>query len=378
MDCIEYSRLLNSSNNKNWKKWGPYISERQWGTVREDFSAGGDAWNYINHDLARSYAYRWGEDAIAGFCDTEQVLCLAPVFWNEKDPILKSRLFGLTNNEGNHGEDVKEIYFHLDSSPTHSYCKFLYKYPHAAFPYDELVQQNKRSRLTPEYELTDTGVFNNNRYFDCFIEYAKADINDILMKVTVHNRGTEAAAIHVLPHIWFRNFWRHNPRFSKPEMFSIAANCIQTNSSRNGDFYFYHEKGEQLFCDNETNNQRMYNRVNDFPFVKDGINNYVVNNSPTINPEKRGTVGAVWLKEKIKPGASVSFMVRLSKTQNETPFTGFDEIFAKRKAEADEYYQQLEPVNLPSTNKKLLRSAISRFNVDKTILLSRCIQMVVW
>ncbi len=357
MENVENSRLLNSSNNKNWKKWGPYISERQWGTVREDFSAGGDVWNYINHDLARSYAYRWGEDAIAGFCDTEQVLCLAPVFWNGQDPILKSRLFGLTNNEGNHGEDVKEIYFHLDSSPTHSYCKFLYKYPQTAFPYDELVQQNRRSRLTPEYELTDTGVFNNNRYFDCFIEYAKADMNDILMKVTVHNRGTEAASIHVLPHLWFRNFWRHNPRFSKPEMFSIADNCIQTNSSRNGDFYFYHEQGEQLFCDNETNNQRMYNRTNDFLFVKDGINNYVVNNASTINTEKHGTVAAVWLKEKIKPGASATFRVRLSKTQNKTPFSGFDEVFAKRKTETDEYYTQLQPGNLPSSNKKLLRSA---------------------
>ncbi len=357
MNCIEYSRLLNSPNNKNWKKWGPYISERQWGTVREDFSKGGDAWNYLSHDLARSYAYRWGEDAIAGFCDTEQVLCLAPVFWNEKDAILKSRLFGLTNNEGNHGEDVKELYFHLDSSPTHSYCKFLYKYPHVAFPYNELIQQNRRSRLSPEFELTDTGIFNNNRYFDCFIEYAKADMNDILMKVTVHNRGFEAAVIHVLPHVWFRNFWRHNPRFSKPEMFSIADNCIQITSSRNGDFYFYHEYGEQLFCDNETNNQRMYNRANDFPFVKDGINNYVVSNASTVNPEKHGTIGAVWLKEKIKPGGSVSFKIRLSKTTNETPFAGFDEIIAKRKAETDEYYQQLEPVNITSTHKKLLRSA---------------------
>ncbi len=356
MNCIEHTRLLNSPNNKNWKKWGPYISERQWGTVREDFSAEGDAWNYVNHDLARSYAYRWGEDAIAGFCDTEQVLCLAPVFWNEKDPILKSRLFGLTNNEGNHGEDVKELYFHLDSSPTHSYCKFLYKYPQTAFPYNNLVQQNKRSRLKPEFELTDTGIFSDNRYFDCFVEYAKADMNDILMKITVHNRGTEAATIHVLPHLWFRNFWRHNPRFSKPEMFAIADNCIQTNSSRNGDFYFYHEKGEQLFCDNETNNYRMYNRSNDFPFVKDGINDYVVNNAPAINPKKHGTIAGIWLKENLKPGASANFKVRLSKTQNNTPFVEFDEIFVKRKAETDEYYQQLEPGNLTSTNKKLLRN----------------------
>ncbi|MFT4153349.1 MGH1-like glycoside hydrolase domain-containing protein [Parafilimonas sp.] len=357
IDCIEYTRLLHSANNKNWKKWGPYISDRQWGTVREDFSPAGDAWNYINHDLARSYAYRWGEDAIAGFCDTEQVLCIAPVFWNEKDPILKSRLFGLTNNEGNHGEDVKELYFHLDSSPTHSYCKFLYKYPQAAFPYNELLEQNKRSRLSPEFEITDTGIFDDNRYFDCYIEYAKADMNDILMKITVHNRGPEEAAVHVLPHIWFRNFWRHNPRFTKPEMFSAAENCIQTSSSRNGEFYFYHEPGEQLFCDNETNNERMYNRPNEFSCVKDGINNYVIHKSKTISAEKHGTIGAVWLKEKIKPGASKTFRVRLSKTAHNDPFEGFDRVFMTRKAETDEYYRQLEPRKFSSADKKLLRSA---------------------
>ncbi len=359
MNNAEYERLLKSANNKNWKKWGPYVSERQWGTVREDFSAEGHAWNYINHDLARSYAYRWGEDGIAGFCDTEQVLCLAPVFWNEKDPILKARLFGLTNNEGNHGEDVKELYFHLDSSPTHSYCKFLYKYPHAAFPYDQLVQQNKRSRLSPEYELVDTGVFNDSRYFDCYIEYAKADMNDILMKVTVHNRGPEAASIHVLPHLWFRNFWKHNPRFSKPGMKSVSNNCLQTNSTRNGSFFLYHEDGQQLFCDNETNNRRMYNRANDTPFVKDGINNYIINNEPAINPEKQGTIGAIWLKEKIKPGASKTFKVRLSKTQLDDPWTEFDEIFTKRIAETDEYYEELAPKKLSAPHKALLRSSVS-------------------
>ena len=261
MDNTEYERLLKSANNRNWKKWGPYISERQWGTVREDYSPEGNAWNYVNHDLARSYAYRWGEDAIAGFCDAEQVLCLAPVFWNEKDSILKARLFGLTNGEGNHGEDVKEVYFHLDSTPTHSYCKFLYKYPQEAFPYIELVQQNKQGRYRPEYELADTGIFEDNRYFDCYIEYAKADVNDILMKVTVYNRGPEPATIHVLPHLWFRNYWHHNPRFTRPNISSISNNCLQTSSTRNGEFFLYHEGGRQLFCENETNNQRMYNRT---------------------------------------------------------------------------------------------------------------------
>ena len=215
MSNIENERLSNSSNNRNWKKWGPYLSDRQWGTVREDYSPEGNTWNYVNHDLARSYAYRWGEEGIAGFCDSDQILCLAPAFWNGKDSILKERLFGLTNGEGNHGEDVKELYFHLDSSPTHSYCKFLYKYPQEAFPYLDLVKKNRKDRLSPEYELLDTGIFKDNRYFDCYIEYAKDEINDILMKVTVYNRGPEAATIHVLPHLWFRNFWKHNPRFTQ-------------------------------------------------------------------------------------------------------------------------------------------------------------------
>ncbi|MEO7766877.1 MAG: glucosidase, partial [Ferruginibacter sp.] len=230
---MENLRLSQSSNNKNWKKWGPYVSERQWGTVREDYSPEGNAWNFINHDLARSYAYRWGEEGIGGFCDADQVLCLAPAFWNGKDTVLKERLFGLTNGEGNHGEDVKELYFHVDSSPTHSYCKFLYKYPQEAFPYLELLRQNRTGRMSPEHELLDTGIFKENRYFDCYIEYAKADINDILVKITVHNRGPEPAMIHVLPHIWFRNFWKHNSRFTKPGIVSVSPNCLQTSSSRN-------------------------------------------------------------------------------------------------------------------------------------------------
>ena len=234
---IEKERLAISANNKNWKKWGPYLSERQWGTVREDYSPEGNAWDYVNHDLARSYAYRWGEEGIAGFCDADQILCLAPAFWNGKDSILKERLFGLTNGEGNHGEDVKELYFHLDSSPTHSYCKFLYKYPQEAFPYVELVKQNRKDRLSPEYELLDTGIFKDNRYFDCYIEYAKDEMNDILMKVTVYNRGPEAATIHVLPHLWFRNFWKHNPRFNKPEIFSVSTNSLQTSSDTQWQFF---------------------------------------------------------------------------------------------------------------------------------------------
>jgi len=357
MSNAENERLSQSSNNRNWKKWGPYVSDRQWGTVREDYSPNGNTWSYINHDLARSYAYRWGEEGIAGFCDADQILCLAPAFWNGKDTILKERLFGLTNEEGNHGEDVKELYFHLDSSPTHSYCKFLYKYPQEAFPYLDLLQKNKRGRLSPEYELLDTGLFKDDRYFDCYIEYAKRDINDILMKITVYNRGPEAATIHVIPHLWFRNFWKHNGRFSRPEIVSVADNCLQTRSSRNGSFFLYHQGGEQVFCDNETNNRRMYGRSNDSLFVKDGINNYIVNKENTVNPEKQGTKAAIWLKEKIQPGASKTFNIRLSKIELDDPWIGFEDIFARRRLDTDNYYDQLAPENLSAEHKALLRSA---------------------
>jgi hypothetical protein len=359
MGSAEHERLSQSSNNRNWKKWGPYISERQWGTIREDYSPEGNAWNFVNHDLARSYAYRWGEDGIAGFCDADQILCLAPAFWNGNDSILKERLFGLTNGEGNHGEDVKELYFHLDSSPTHSYCKFLYKYPQQAFPYLELLQKNKLGRLSPEFELLDTGLFRDNRYFDCYIEYAKAEINDVLMKITVYNRGPEAASIHVIPQLWFRNFWKHNGRFSRPGIASVSTNCLQTSSSRNGSFFLYHQGGEQLFCDNETNNQRMYNRPNDSSFVKDGINNYIVNNENTINPKKQGTKAGIWFRERIRAGASKTFRIRLSRTELEDPWSAFEDIFIQRRSETDEYFDQLAPKNLSPEHKALLRSSTS-------------------
>ena len=355
----ENERLTGSSNNRNWKKWGPYLADRQWGTVREDYSREGNTWNYINHDLARSYAYRWGEDGIAGFCDNDQILCLAPAFWNGKDAILKERLFGLTNNEGNHGEDVKELYFHLDSSPTHSYCKFLYKYPQSEFPYMDLVKENQKDRLSPEYELLDTGIFKDNRYFDCYIEYAKADINDILMKVTVYNRGPEPATIHVLPHLWFRNFWKHNPRFAKPEITSLTNHCLQTNSDRNGNFFLYHQGGKQLFCDNETNNQRIYHRPNDSLFVKDGINNFIIHQSNSINLKKTGTKSAIWLKEKIQPGSSATFKIRLSKVQLDNPWIKFDDIFTKRQADTNSYYDDLTPKKLTVPHKALLRSSLA-------------------
>ncbi|MFC0772628.1 MGH1-like glycoside hydrolase domain-containing protein [Terrimonas alba] len=356
---MEEVRLSQSDDNKNWKRWGPYLSERQWGTVREDYSPEGHAWSFVNHDLARSYAYRWGEEAIAGFCDADQVLCLAPAFWNGNDTILKERLFGLTNNEGNHGEDVKELYFHLDSSPTHSYCKFLYKYPHKAYPYLELLQQNKKGRHSPEHELLDTGIFKENRYFDCYIEYAKNDINDILLKITVYNRGPEAAVIHVLPHLWFRNFWNHNGRFSKPKIASVSTNCLQSTSTRNGNFFFYHQGGEQLFCDNETNNERMYHRPNEAAYVKDGINNYVVNGEDTVNPKKEGTKAAIWLQQEIAAGGKAVYKLRLSKTELDAPWADFDTIVAKRLIETNHYYEKLTPKKLSGHHRSLLRSSVS-------------------
>ncbi|GAO42513.1 MGH1-like glycoside hydrolase domain-containing protein [Flavihumibacter petaseus] len=358
MSNAENERLALSASSKHWKKWGPYISERQWGTVREDYSPEGNTWNYVNHDLARSYAYRWGEDGIAGFCDSDQVLCLAPAFWNGNDPLLKERLFGLTNGEGNHGEDVKELYFHLDSSPTHTYCKFLYKYPQAAFPYLELIQNNQRDRHQQEFELMDTGVFRENRYFDCIIEYAKASIDDILMKVTVINRGPDPADIHVLPHLWYRNFWRHNPRFEKPELSALNDLSLLAQSTRNGSYYLYHEAGEQLFCDNETNNQRMYHRPNDTAFVKDGINNFVVHGSKSVNIKKTGTKSAVWYQRSLASGESAVFRVRLSKVHNDAPWDDFDLVFGKRIAEANAFYHQHAPERLSRDHRSLLRSAL--------------------
>ncbi|RKD89996.1 MGH1-like glycoside hydrolase domain-containing protein [Mangrovibacterium diazotrophicum] len=355
----ETRRLQRSSDNRTWRKWGPYISERQWGTIREDYSKDGQTWDAISHDQARSNAYRWGEDAIAGFCDSQQILCLAPAFWNGQDPFLKERLFGLTNWQGNHGEDVKEIYYHLESSPTHSYCKYLYKYPQQRFPYEDLVEQNKgRDRNEREFEITDTGIFDENRYFDIFIEYGKAAVNDILMKITVQNCGPEEALIHVLPHLWFRNFWKHNDDFERPVIKSIGASTIHTNSRRNGSYYFYHDGGEQLFCENETNNQVIYNLENDFAYVKDGINNYVVGGLPTINPEKTGTKFAIWYSKTIPAGASQTFCVRLSKHKMTDPLANFDELMARCKADSDEFYASLLTKNTSDEQKFLAKSAM--------------------
>ena len=355
----EAERLAVPNAYKNWKKWGPYLAERQWGTVREDYSMHGESWEFIDHEKARSNAYRWGEEGIGGFCDSREILCLAPAFWNGKDPILKERLFGLTNNQGNHGEDVKELYFHQVSSPTHSYCKYLYKYPQSEFPYGDLVNSNRKSREEYEHELLDTGIFKNKAYFDCYIEYAKADVDDILMKVTVVNRGAKAAEIHVLPHLWFRNFWKHNKRYARPNMKSISENTVQSRSIRNGRYYLYHEGGEQLFCENETNNKRIYNFPNDVDYVKDGINDHVLHGEATVNPEKTGSKFAVWHHLKLEAGEEKSIKVRLSKAKVKAPWADFDAIFHQRISDCEAFYTETIKADLPETHQAIAKSAFS-------------------
>lgn len=355
----EAERLKVRDNYRNWKKWGPYLAERQWGTVREDYSEYGESWEFIDHEKARSNAYRWGEEGIGGFCDSREILCLAPAFWNGKDPILKERLFGLTNNQGNHGEDVKELYFHQVSTPTHSYCKYLYKYPQNEFPYSDLVNSNRRSRYESEYELLDTEAFKDNAYFDCFIEYAKADIDDVLMKVTIVNRGANEANIHVLPHLWFRNFWKHNKRHTRPNMKAISNDCVQARSTRNGRYYLYHENGKQLFCENETNNKRIYNIPNDVDYVKDGINDHVIHNKPTINPELNGTKFAAWHKLTLKAGEEKTVKMRLSKSKLKDAWSDFDTVFNERITECEAFYNETIKKEIPETHQAIVKSAFS-------------------
>jgi len=361
--------------NPEWKKWGPYLSERQWGTVREDYSENGDAWNFFTHDQARSRAYRWGEDGIAGISDDQQHLCFALALWNGKDPILKERLFGLTNSEGNHGEDVKEYYFYLDSTPTHSFMKFLYKYPQAAYPYADLVETNRgRSRNDMEYELLDTGVFNEDRYFDVFVEYAKEGPEDILVRITAANRGPEAAELHLLPTLWFRNDWSKwiaasNRAAEKPLLKQIEAaagtSAVKVTHSLLGSYIFTCE-GEVplLFTENETNHQRLFFLKNASPYVKDGIHDCVVQgNHAAVNPDKKGTKVAAHYTIKVGAGQSKVIRLRLSKASPEQkgkPFgKQFDEIFAERLREADEFYKSVTPPSVGEDEARVMRQAIA-------------------
>ncbi len=360
-----------------WKKWGPYLSERQWGTVREDYSADGNAWDYFTHDQARSRAYRWGEDGLAGISDDRQRLCFALALWNGKDPILKERLFGLTNSEGNHGEDVKEYYFYLDSTPTHSYMKYLYKYPQAAFPYTDLLSTNRqRTREEFEYELLDTGVFNDNRYFDVFVEYAKGSAEDILVRIKAFNRGPEEAELHVLPTLWFRNDWASwiSGASEKPMLRQMEgpAGTTAVGASHHllGEFSFYCEGDVPLlFTDNETNNERLFPQYrNPSPYVKDGINNCVVNGQEqAVNPEKTGTKVAPHYRFRVGPGESATVRVRLTAREAAKRTAGtkgpfgqeFDEILTARQQEADEFYKSVTPPSISADEARVMRQAIA-------------------
>jgi hypothetical protein len=374
----EHDRLNEAREQKvPWKKWGPYLSERQWGTVREDYSEGGDAWNYFSHDQARSRAYRWGEDGLAGISDDQQRLCFALALWNGKDPILKERLFGLTNSESNHGEDVKEYYFYLDSTPTHSYMKYLYKYPHAAFPYADLVRTSgKRSRTEFEYELLDTGVFDEDRYFDVFVEYAKASAEDLLIQISVYNRGPEAAELHVLPTLWFRNKWSWHGQGDRPTLEelpgTVALSVVKAVKPNVGERYLYCEgQTPLLFTENETNTQRIFGVPNRTPYVKDGINNYVVDGQAgAVNPEKKGTRAAAHYRITVPPGECRAIRLRLTDSaplagaqgngSGSNPFGArFDEVFQARRTEADEFYADITPRAFSADEANVYRQALA-------------------
>jgi hypothetical protein len=370
---LEAARL----QTRPWKKWGPYLSERQWGTVREDYSETGNAWDYFSHDQARSRTYRWGEDGLAGISDDQQRLCFALALWNGKDPILKERLFGLTNSESNHGEDVKEYYFYLDSTPTHSYMKYLYKYPQAAYPYADLVETSRRRTRTEfEYELIDTGVFDQDRYFDVFVEYAKETPEDILIQITVHNRGPEAAQLHVLPTLWFRNQWSWRAAPTRPMLQQIvdapARRVVMVTDASLGERYFYCE-GEVpvLFTENETNTQRIFGVPNRTPYIKDGINNYVVHGQEgAVNPEKKGTKVAAHYQLTISPGMNQIMRLRLSdvappalgdgnNTRSGAFGLQFESTLKARRDEADAFYATVIPSSLSSDAANVMRQALA-------------------
>jgi len=349
---------MQAQNSKTaaWDRWGPYLSERQWGTVREDYSPHGEAWDYFSHDQARSRAYRWGEDGIAGVSDKKQRLCLALALWNGRDPILKERLFGLTNGEGNHGEDVKEIYYYLDATPSHSYLKMLYKYPQAAFPYTRLVEENRRrGKDRPEYELMDTGVFDEDRYFDIFVEYAKAGVDDILMQVTVHNHGTEIAPLHLLPQLWFRNTWAwgHDP--ARPVLSADERGCIVVeHPGLRG--YHCHFDGDPdlLFCDNETNVRRLYGMA-DAGHFKDAFHDYVIHaRHQAVNPQQNGSKAAAHYIYSVPARGEITMRLRLARGRNPNPFADFAAVIQQRRNEADEFYAGIQ-ADIPDADGKLIQ-----------------------
>jgi hypothetical protein len=369
-DRAERERLRQTTDSQiPWKRWGPYLSERQWGTVREDYSQDGNAWNYFSHDQARSRAYHWGEDGLAGISDDQQFLCFSVALWNGHDPILKERAFGLTNSEGNHGEDVKEYYFYLDSTPTHSYMKYLYKYPQREFPYLDLVNTNRRrTRNEFEYELLDTGVFADDRYFDVFVEYAKRAPEDILIQITAINRGPERASLQVLPTLWFRNTWQWWPHTPKPSLMqgpSKSGRCtIAASHSALGSWYLYCDREVPLlFTDNETNYQRIFGTPNLSRYLKDGINDYVIHRqNDAINPERFGTKAAAQYELNIEAGETATIGLRLNNSVPSSaadPFRDFAQTMQTRRHEADEFYREVSPQSLSKDEALVMRQALS-------------------
>jgi len=347
---------------KHWRRWGHYLSEREWATVREDYSENNDTWNYFSHDAARSRAYRWGEDGIAGISDNHQHLCFALAFWNGKDPILKERLFGLSGPEGNHGEDVKEAYFYLDNTPTHSYMKYLYKYPHEEFPYKKLVEENqKRNTHDLEYELVDTGVFDQNNYFDIEIEYAKLDPDDIFIRITVNNRGQKTQHLHVIPQLWYRNTWSWQKKGPKPLLFLSEGKVISEEHKLGKRILYFQEGAELLFTENETNFKRLYNTPNASSYVKDAFHRYLIQGEKTaINPECKGTKMGLHYQMEIPAGGQQVIKCRLTGQDSlHSPLSEIDAIFVKRKEEADQFYKELNHPELPQELGQIQRQAFA-------------------
>jgi hypothetical protein len=361
---VTEQKRLNEAREKGipWKKWGPYLSERQWGTVREDYSKDGNAWDYFTHDQARSRAYRWGEDGLAGFSDDKQQLCFALALWNGRDPILKERLFGLTNSEANHGEDVKEYYFYIDSTPTHSYMKYLYKYPQREYPYRDLIETNRRrSREEMEYELLDTGIFDDDRYFDVFVEYAKADPEDVLIKISVHNRGPEAAQLHLLPTLWYRNTWSWGDDMPKPVLAQVEKDQIRASHPQLGEYTLQCEgAAELLFTENESNAGRLWGHGSPSPYVKDAFHEYVIaGKKEAVNPAKSGTKAAALYVLDVPAGESRVVRLRMNAKPNADAFASFNQIFDERLADANEFYERITPKSLSEDERRVHRQALA-------------------
>jgi hypothetical protein len=365
--CAESERLREAREAKvPWRKWGPYLSERQWGTVREDYSENGEAWSYFSHDQARSRAYRWGEDGLAGFSDDGQRLCFALALWNGQDPILKERLFGLTNSEGNHGEDVKEYYFYLDATPTHSYMKYLFKYPHAAYPYVKLIEENqKRSREQPEYELIDTGVFDQDRYFDVFVEYAKQSPEELLIRISVHNRGPEAARIRLLPTLWFRNTWSWGGDETRPKLEAVHDGVVAAHPTLGSYTLRWEGAPELLFTENESNQQRLWDTANSSRFVKDAFHQYLIEGErEAVNPARVGTKAAALYDVLVEPHGQAVLRLSLSAGDAQTApklptRRAFDDALDERRAEADAFYAHITPGSLSEDERRVHRQALS-------------------